>query len=236
MALFKIFRGPESGLNAIPCHNGYAYFTEDTGNLYIDIGDTPGSRVQVNAHAADVLRSIAADGTVTEVDIDDILLKTATLTVAQGGTGRNTLTVNAILLGNGANSVKMVAVSDNQFVLGDSTNGVKGVTAATARQTLDVYDKTTVDNKITDATSVAYSTTLNVAGWTAVSGKFQFTYSNTNLKCGKNGDVCPIITYTSNQTEYSKINKATATPGVGIVFEIDEKPSSDIGIIIIDNK
>lgn len=236
MALFKIFRGPENGLNAIPCHNGYAYFTEDLGNLYIDISDDPGSRVQVNAHAADVLRSIAADGTITEIDIDDILLKNATVQVSQGGTGQNSLTLNAMLIGNGTNGIKMVSIGDNQFVLGDTTNGVKGATPAVARQALDVYDKKSVDDKVTDATTEAYATTLNVAEWTAQDGKFQFTYSNTNLKCGKNGDVCPIITYTSNQAEYSKINGATATPGVGIVFEIDEKPSGDIGIIIIDNK
>lgn len=74
MALFSIFRGDEAGLKNVPCHDGYAYFTEDRGNLFIDIGNNPGDRVQVNAYYAEVLRKIAEDGTVTEIDIDDLVL------------------------------------------------------------------------------------------------------------------------------------------------------------------
>lgn len=66
MALFKIFRGPEEQLSSIPLHEGYAYFTEDKGNLYIDISEEEGGRVQVNAYAAEVLRS--KDGDIIEID------------------------------------------------------------------------------------------------------------------------------------------------------------------------
>ena len=58
MALFKIFRGPEDNLNSVPLHEGYAYFTEDKGNLFIDISNEEGGRLQVNAYAAQVLRMI----------------------------------------------------------------------------------------------------------------------------------------------------------------------------------
>nr|DAG20687.1 MAG TPA: hypothetical protein [Caudoviricetes sp.] len=33
-----------------------------------------------------------------------------TASVAQGGTGQNTLTVNALLVGNGTDAVKMVSI------------------------------------------------------------------------------------------------------------------------------
>ena len=36
MALFKILRGLSSELNAVPFHDGYCYFTTDTGMFYID--------------------------------------------------------------------------------------------------------------------------------------------------------------------------------------------------------
>lgn len=75
-------------------HEGYAYFCEDTGNLFIDVSNIEGGRLQVNAYAAQVLKN-----KVTEIDIDDIFLKNMTATVAQGGTGHNTLTVNALLVG-----------------------------------------------------------------------------------------------------------------------------------------
>jgi hypothetical protein len=45
MALFKIFRGPEDNLNSVPLHEGYAYFTEDKGNLFIDISNEEGGRL-----------------------------------------------------------------------------------------------------------------------------------------------------------------------------------------------
>ena len=67
MALFKIFRGPEDNLNSVPLHEGYAYFTEDKGNLFIDISNEEGGRLQVNAYAAQVLKNDT-----TEIDIDDI--------------------------------------------------------------------------------------------------------------------------------------------------------------------
>ena len=68
MALFKIFKGAEEDLNDVPLHEGYAYFCEDTGNLFIDVSNIEGGRLQVNAYAAQVLKN-----NVTEIDIDDLI-------------------------------------------------------------------------------------------------------------------------------------------------------------------
>lgn len=260
MALFKIFRGPEDNLNRVPLHEGYAYFTEDKGNLFIDISNEEGGRLQVNAYAAQVLKN-----DITEIDIDDIFLKNMTATVAQGGTGHNSLTVNALLIGNGTNAVKMVEIAAGQVVIGNSENGVTGLqgtgalyaatagapqfgtlplsvggtgatNAAMARTNLDVYSKTETDNQISESTSVAYTTTLSAGNWILNGDMYTQTYSNTGLTCGKAGNVPPIVTYTSNLDEYSKIDHADATVGTGITFYIKEKPQSDIALVIIDVK
>lgn len=268
MALFKIFRGQETELNDVPNHEGYAYFCQDTGNMFIDIGNGDsathkGDRVQVNAFYANALRKIDSDGTVTEIDIDDLVLSTATIAVDKGGTGRQTLTVNAIIVGDGTNQVKMISIADGDVVVGDADDGVKGVNgtgafyalvagapqfgtlplsvggtggtdAATARTNLEVYSKTEVDEKIDKATTLSYATTLLKDGWIASGNVFTYTYTNPDLKCGKNGNVPPDITWTSNQGEYSKIDSAEGVAGSGITFTIKEKPTADIGIIIRD--
>lgn len=260
MALFKIYRGDESGLNAIPCHNGYAYFTEDSGKLFIDIGDEAGDRVQVNAYAAEALLKTNEDGTIEYIEIDDLLLKSMTVQVAEGGTGATSLTVNALLVGNGTNPIKMVSISSGGVVIGDATNGVSSLngtgilyaltagaptfgiapievggtganTAAGARENLSVYSKSEVDQ---NATSLAYSATLFADGWTASGSQYIYSYSNSSIRCGKSGNVPPLITFTSNRDEYSNITSAEATPGTGIIFSISEKPASDIGIIVTD--
>lgn len=260
MALFKIFRGAESDLNSVPLHEGYAYFTEDKGNLFIDISNEEGGRLQVNAYAAQVLKN-----DITEIDIDDIFLNNMTASIAQGGTGRNTLTVNALLIGNGTEAVKMVEIANGDLVIGNADNGVAGLNgtgvlyAATsgapqfgvapitvggtgannaqgARNNLDVYNKQEVNDAVEESTSTAYSATLSSSGWVNSGDVYTYSYSNSSLTCGKNGNVPPIITYTSNLTEYSKIDSAEATVGVGIVFTTSEQPEEDIGIIIVDVK
>lgn len=260
MALFKIFRGAENDLNSVPLHEGYAYFTEDKGNLYIDIGNEEGDRVQVNAYAAQILRN-----DITEIDIDDIFLKNMVATVAQGGTGASTLTVNALLVGNGTDPVKMISISQGALVIGDTTNGVAALTgtgalyaltsgaptfgtlpisaggtgatnAANARTSLDVYSKTETDTQVSGATTVAYTTTIPASGWILNGDMYTYTYSNTSLTCGSAGNVAPLVTYTSNLEEYSKIDHADATAGTGIIFYTEEKPENDIGLIVIDLK
>lgn len=260
MALFKIFRGPEANLNSVPLHEGYAYFTEDKGNLFIDISNEEGGRLQVNAYAAQVL----SNG-ITEIDVDDIFLKNMTVAVAQGGTGHDTLTVNALLVGNGTEAVKMIEIAAGSLVVGNAENGVAGLqgtgalyaatagapqfgtlplsvggtgatNAAMARTNLDVYSKAETDDQISESTSIAYTTTLSAGNWILNGDMYTQTYSNTGLTCGKAGNVPPIVTYTSNLDEYSKIDHADATVGTGITFYIKEKPQSDIALVIIDVK
>lgn len=258
MALFKIFRGNEAKLQSVPYHDGYAYFTEDGQHLYIDVGNNEGDRLQVNAYAAEVL----SNG-VTEIDVDDIFLKTMVASVAQGGTGKNSLTPNALLVGNGTEPVKMIALDEGSIPVANNTNGIQGLkgvgaifattegipefgvlpisaggtganTVTAARQNLDVYSKTESDTSINEITRKSYSTTLFTNQWVEANNVFTYTYSNAEITCGKSGDIPPIITYTSNRDEYSKIESAEATPGVGVVFTSQTKPTNDIGIIIID--
>lgn len=260
MALFKIYRGEEELLNQIPMHEGYAYFCENSGKLFVDISNDAGGRVQVNAYAAQVLKKDA-----TEIDVDDIFLKNMTASVAQGGTGQNTLTVNALLVGNGTDAVKMVSIDQGAIVTGDTTNGVTGLlgigavfaegpgtpkfgtlpltaggtgatTAAAARTNLSVYSKSETDNKIDEVTTVSYTVTLAQANWVHSGDTYTYSYSNTNLKCGKNGNVPPIISWISNHDDYNKIDDAQATVGSGITFTASKAIEGDIEIVIIDVK
>ena len=45
MSLFKILKGAQTNLTDQVVHEGWAYFTEDTGNFYID---TSSQRIQIN--------------------------------------------------------------------------------------------------------------------------------------------------------------------------------------------
>jgi hypothetical protein len=54
MALFKILRGPSSGLDALPLKDGYCYFTADTGLFYIDY-EKDGEIKRIPLNAADAV-------------------------------------------------------------------------------------------------------------------------------------------------------------------------------------
>lgn len=255
MAQFQAFHGDESLIDSIPIHDGYAYFTDDSHKMFLDAGS---SRYQINAYSAEQI----SNG-VTTVEIDDIMLKDMVASVSQGGTGLNNLTVNALLVGNGTNAVKLLTLDNGAIAKWDSTLGLTsllgtgilyaqqsgspqfgvapiavGGTGAsdvsTARQNLDVYSKDEVDELI--PTSFAtYTATLDSNSWTSQGGgNYQFTYSNSSLKCGENGDIPPIIYCTDNEDEYNNISDAEATVGVGITFLTQGQPSADISITIID--
>ena len=266
MALFKIFRGKESDLKKVPYHEGYAYFTTDQGHLYIDITSEEGGRVQVNAYAADVLikRGESPEQDV-EIDIDDILLKTAVTEVKNGGTGLDNVTLNALLIGNGTEPLKLVSIDNGSIVIGDTEAGIKGLagtgalysstqgapqfgtlpisvggtggtTEASARSNLSVYSKQETDDAISSATTKAYTHTLTADGWVEAGEFYTQTWDISTLTCGKGNNVPPIVSYTNNQEEYSKIDHAQATANSGITFYIkaDDKPEGDIGIVLID--
>lgn len=118
MALFKIFKGYEHELNAVPLHEGYAYFCTDTGNMFIDISEEPGGRVPINAYAAEVLR----DGE-DVIEIDDILLKDAEngVPIELGGTG-------AISAEQARANLELYSKTEVENKVKDSTSVAYGVT------------------------------------------------------------------------------------------------------------
>lgn len=273
MALFKIFRGTTAEMNLVPCKEGYAYFTIDDSKLHIDISSditnddgsvTKGTRLTVNAYAADILSNSFGD----EIDIDDIFLTDMIATITQGGTGLKELTANALLVGNGTDPIKLVSLENGTVLVGDDTDVIKGlkgvgalfsstagtpeidtlpislggtggITAATARQNLEVYSKEDVDDKIAEVTTKAYTFTLYPAGWVTSGNTATYELNVPNLTCGKDGSVPPIITYTSNKGEYSNIDNADAnvtTKKITFTVSANNKPTADIGIMVVDVK
>ena len=175
-----------------------------------------------------------------------------TLPVAVGGTGATTHALNAILTGNGTSALNHVATASGAFyatvangapqfgTLPVAQGGTGGTTAAAARSSLNVYStdvvytKTEVDSQVETATSIPYTATLSAANWVQSGESYTYSYTNSALRCGPNGNVPPIVTYTSNQEEYNYIDNAEATKNTGIVFTASERPESNIGIIVID--
>ena len=92
------------------------------------------------------------------------------------------------------------------------------------------------ENRVPVSASTPYTDTLYAANWVAAQDGRSYTYNYINpaLRCGPNGDVPPIVTYTTNQEEYNYIDNAEATAGSGIVFTASERPASNISIIVID--
>lgn len=87
---------------------------------------------------------------------------------------------------------------------------------------------------VSDATSQAFVATLAANGWQGNEAPFTYNYINSDLKCGINENIPPIIACTQNIDEYTYIDSAIATPGSGIVFSAEKKPESNIVITITD--
>lgn len=254
MALFKIYHGTAddfqsiNGFSNYTIHPGYAYFFEDSGELVID---SENGRYNVNAKT---LVKEKSSGEVEFIDAEDVLVS--------GDTG---IIKNAILIGGDNNTVRAIAISAGSVVVGDADNGIKGLngvgalfastdgmpefgtlpiaaggtgatTQAAARANLDVYSKGETGNEIEKVTTLAYSVTLAQKDWIHSGETYTYSYSNTNLTCGKNGNVPPIITWISNQDDYNKIDDAQATVGTGITFTSSKAIEGDIEIVIIDVK
>lgn len=268
MALFKIYKGT---CDELPknYHEGYAYLTTDEGNLYVDIDAA--TRIQVNAAYAENAEFAAyaaalkktADGETIEIDIEDIVLKndlTEFSTAIDDLQDKTSilpdapLTVNAVLLGNGNGTFKLVATKVGVLqasaangepyfdTVGLAVGGTGATTAAAARTNLEVYSKDeTYTKDETDAVAkksaaARYSLTIPVDGWNG-SGPYTYTYANAKITCGLAGDVPPLIAPDEDTDidEYSKIDKASATAGTGITFTAENKPSADLTLIIIDH-
>lgn len=241
MALFKIYSGTTDEFPSnYALHPGYAYFFEDSGKLVID---TDNERIDIKV--SQLIKTV--NGEVTFVDVDDILI----------ATDNNGLIKNAILVGGENNTVKAIAIAAGSVVIGDATNGVKGIngtgalyattsgapsfgtlplsaggtgatTAVAARTNLDVYSKNDVNTKIDEVTASAISVTLVAQNW---SNKV-YNYINDSLKLGKFGNVPLIIMCLNNQQDYDKIISAEATNGE-VIFTSEDEITSNIEIAII---
>ena len=179
---------------------------------------------------------------------DGIPAWTSILPVSLGGTGKDVHLTNAVLVGNGQASIKNISAGtgggafyaispdiEPRFgVLPTGLGGTGAKTIAQARTNLDIYSKAEVDTLAAQSSSKAYNTTLAADAWVENEEIFTYTYGNTALRCGVNGDVPPIIAPIVNKEEYIKIDRAIATQGEGIVFEIAEKLEQDIEIVIVD--
>ena len=76
----------------------------------------------------------------------------------------------------------------------------------------------------------SYTATIEANNWSNNSN----TITISTLKCGKLGDISPIIFPINNVQEYSLITSAIATPGTGITFTALKTINNDISINIID--
>ena len=237
-ALVQFKKDVQEKLDSATIKEGNILVTTDKGNLYVDVDGE--NRVQINAKGATELikqdgSTLPAGNVVTTDDIID---------VAHGGTGKDSLEANSLLLGNDTEEVKTVAVPADNFIIGDAINGIQAVDAETARSKLSVYDKATVDTKVKEATAMAYYISLEVANWKDNStadltkyGKYICEVNITDLQGGKNHNVPPIISCTSNTADYNKINYAQATVNESVnkvSFFADEKPTAKIDLIVTD--
>lgn len=91
---------------------------------------------------------------------------------------------------------------------------------------------TTISNQIGNKADKAQvlNITLAPASWTTSGNEFKYTYSNTSLRALAS----PIITCTSNTSEYKYITDAEATANTGIIFTAKTKPTNNIILQIID--
>lgn len=136
MERIQLYKGMSDGLDKIKKVRGRIYFVENTGEVFFDVtSDMPatetteavdGTRVQVNAKAARYLINSSGE----YVDIDNILVGDTEISVSIGGTGRSELPANSVLIGNGTDPIKATLIQDGFLVVGDSTNGIKGISGS----------------------------------------------------------------------------------------------------------
>lgn len=82
--------------------------------------------------------------------------------------------------------------------------------------------------------SKVYEVTLSAGSWNSTTLKYNCAIPE--LTCGIQGTVPPLIAPVGNQSEYSNITDAEATPQSGIMFTASKKPTQDIKLMIIDIK
>ena len=108
--------------------------SSDRFNLAVQEGGT-GASTQADARTNLGLGSIATQAASSVSITGGSITGITDLTVADGGTGRSTLTANNVLLGDGTNAVKFVAPGTNGNVL--TSNGTTWISSAASTFTLD---------------------------------------------------------------------------------------------------
>ena len=247
MSLFKVYSGTRDEFpDGYPNHPGYAYFFKDDGIFMIDVDDE--TRVTVNA-----------PNIVKVIDQKSIVYNSRDILTTEGGfLGKNSLIattdnncVYEVSLNNGSILTKdkngrFISVSGEGALysiaseapsfgtLPISVGGTGATTAADARSNLDVYSKSEVDAKTAGGASTCYAVSVKSTDWALSDNYYIYNYSNTDLKCGSDGKVPPIIRCRTGQESYNKINRATATAGSGIQFRSSEAITGNMLIDIID--
>lgn len=141
---------------------------------------------------------------------------------------QNKISANGILKGDGSGTISAA-----------DTTEVELVELTKANVGLGNVDNTSDLNKpVSTATKTALEAqkikkwiyTIPSLDWTAAEGVFTHVYSNPRLRAS----ISPIITCTSNASEYNYITNAEATTNRGIIFTAKTKPAADIVLQIID--
>lgn len=133
-------------------------------------------------------------------------------------------------------------IDGNKLLTDDSEidiehGGTGANTAEEARRNLDIYSKDEINDSFKGTLSVSYTVTLQANGWIQQNDStYHYIYENSELVCGKNNDIPPIISWISNYEDYNKIETADAKSGIGITFISNVKITKDIDIVIIDVK
>ena len=176
MALFKILKGPESGLPTAK-HEGWAYVTNE-GNFYVDISDTV--RVKINGNADEATKATydSADQKITDTYIKDIILNDST-----------TKPYYTFMLGNGTLRDADGDGTTDQLLIPVASSSKAGV-VTTSTQTLK--GKKTFSSLITASaglTSKADITTATQFVSTLADGTAPFNITSTTMSPNLNADM-----------------------------------------------
>lgn len=216
MALFKIAKGPEDNLSDQPIREGYAWFTEDGHNLYIDIDDE--TRVQVNANYAKRLGN--ADDYIEIDNIEEVIKE---LVSEAGGYSKTEIDtkLNGYLPINGTAAAATKLTSTN---IGSSTNPV--YFNANGQPTACAYtlaQSVTASSKLTDTTYSA-GTGLTSSGTT-------FSLATSGVTAGKYGikpnGASTIVWRSNNAEQSSRTAQTTLTAKTSGTVSFDYENSGE---------
>lgn len=252
MALFK-YTGTAEELATKKVHDGFIYVCSNDdpedyssgnplmGEWFVDIGT---ARYRLAAAAL-----IDSEGNI--VSVEDLVNSGDILSIEKGGTGKKTLIKNSLLVGNEDQPVQEIEATKGALYVDQNGNtpqygtlpielgGTNAADAEQARNNLEIYSKEETDTAVNKVASFSYARTLTLNGWKQSGNDYVQSVQIPELRCGKNGNVPPLVTWNGDEDTYDSyctILGGEATPGSGIQFKVsgDNMPDSNIEIIIID--